>query len=74
MKTILLVILSVLFLTSCNKKECEIANQQVDNQMYELQNATYNVMINNTEQSYNQLAEQQQQYEQVVIQRDIICK
>jgi hypothetical protein len=74
MKTILLVILSVLFLTSCNKKECEMANQRVDNQMYELQNATYNVMINNTEQSYNQLAEQQQQYEQVVIQRDIICK
>ena len=73
MKTILLVILSVLFLTSCNKKECKILNQQVQNQTYEVQNAAYNVMINNTDQSYNQLLEQQQQYEQVVIQRDIIC-
>ena len=73
MKTILLVILSVLFLTSCNKKECERANQQVQNQTYEVQNAAYNVMINNTDQSYNQLLEQQQQYEQLVLMRDNIC-
>ena len=74
MKTILISLLVLLSITSCNKKECEIANQQVQNQTYEVQNAAYNVMINNTEQSHNQLLEQQQQYEQVVIQRDNICK
>jgi hypothetical protein len=74
MKTILTSLLVLLSLTSCNKKECERANQQVQSQTYEVQNAAYNVMINNTDQSYNQLLEQQQQYEQVVRQRDIICK
>lgn len=74
MKTILISLLVLLSITSCNKKECEIANQQVQNQTYEVQNAAYNVMINNTEQSHNQLLEQQQQYEQFVIQRDNICK
>ena len=74
MKTILISLLVLLSITSCNKKECEAANQRVENQMYEVQNAAYNVTINNTDQSYNQLLEQQQQYEQVVIQRDIICK
>ena len=74
MKTILTSLLVLLSITSCNKKECESANQRVESQMYEVQNATYNVMIDNTEQSYNQLLEQQQQYEQLVIQRDNICK
>ena len=73
MKTILLVILSVLFLTSCNKKECKILNQQVQNQTYEVQNAAYNVMINNTDQSYNELLQEKQTYEQLVRQRDNIC-
>jgi len=74
MKTILISVLVLLSITSCNKKECEVANQRVESQMYEVQNATYNVMIDNTQQSYNQLLEQQQQYEQLVIQRDNICK
>jgi hypothetical protein len=74
MKTILTSLLVLLSITSCNKKECEAANQRVESQMYEVQNATYNVMIDNTEQSYNQLLEQKQEYEQLVIQRDNICK
>ncbi len=74
MKTILISVLVLLSITSCNKKECDLANQRVESQMIQVQNATYNVMIDNTQESYNQLLEQQQQYEQLVLQRDNICK
>jgi hypothetical protein len=74
MKTILTSVLVLLAMTSCNKKECEAANQRVDSQMYELQTATYNHIIYNTTQTSYKLEEQQQQYEAVVQQRDIICK
>ena len=73
MKSFFFIILSVLLLTSCKKKDCERANQQVQNQLYEVQTATYNLMINNTEQSYNELAQAKQEYEQLVKQRDNVC-
>jgi outer membrane lipoprotein-sorting protein len=74
MKTILTSVLVLLLITSCNKKECEAANQRVQSQMYEVQNASYTYLIDPTQQNHNKLEEQKQQYEQVVIQRDIICK
>jgi hypothetical protein len=73
MKTILLVILSVLFLTSCNKKECERANQQVQNELYNLNNASYTYLIDPTEQNYNRLMEAKQQYQAIESMRDNVC-
>jgi hypothetical protein len=73
MKTILLVILSVLFLTSCNKKECERANQQVQSELYNLNNASYTYLIDPTEQNHNRLMEAKQQYQAIESMRDNVC-
>ncbi len=73
MKTILLVILSVLFLTSCNKKECERANQQVQNELYNFNNASYTYLIDPTEQNHNRLMEAKQQYQAIESMRDNVC-
>lgn len=73
MKTILTALLVLLSMTSCKKKECERANQQVLNQVYEVQMATYNHLVENTQSTAIVLQQTQQQYEQYVSSRDKIC-
>jgi outer membrane lipoprotein-sorting protein len=73
MKTILFILLSVLVLTSCNKKECETANQRVQNELYNLNNASYTYLIDPTEQNHNRLMEAKQQYQAIESMRDNVC-
>ena len=73
MKTILTALLVLVSLTSCNKKECERANQQVQSELYNLHNATYTYLIDPSQQNHNLLEQAQQQYEQIERMRDNVC-
>jgi hypothetical protein len=74
MKTILTSLLVLLSITSCNKKECERANQNVQNELYNLNNASYTYLIDPTEQNHNSLMEAKQQYQAIESMRDNVCK
>jgi len=73
MKTIFTLLILLVSITSCHKRECEEANKLVETRSYELETAAYNDIIYHTSESHNQLTYAKQNYEQAIMKRDNYC-
>lgn len=74
MKTITTIIISLLLLTSCNKKDCEVAQGRVADKVNTYQNREIIYLNNPTQENLNQLEMAQQEVEQSTIAMERQCK